>query len=143
MGSSITSARNLLAEREGPGRTVAAELTASVQLTLSLAKAYDAERQAVDRLVAAVAGATPRADGPAPEHPWEAALKVLERCYQQTPALDPPLPRWRGLEHRAAEDNSARRLQLQRRTRLTAEERNELERINRELGASGARVEVT
>ena len=39
-------------------------------------------------------------------------------------------------------DSSARRLQLQRRKRLTADEESELDRINRELGASAARVEV-
>lgn len=89
-------ARDLLAEREQPARTVAAELTASVRQTLTLAKAYVAERRTVDQLVAAVPGATPRTDGPAPEHSWEHALRQLQRAHQETPDLDPPLPRWTG-----------------------------------------------
>jgi hypothetical protein len=51
-------ARDLLAEREQPARTIAADLTASVQETLRLAKAYVAERRAQDQLVAAVPGAS-------------------------------------------------------------------------------------
>lgn len=99
-------ARDLLAEREAPARTVAAELTASVHETLKLARAYLAERQAQHQLVASVPGATPRADGPEDMHPWEPALHQLARAYQQTPQLEPPLPRWQGLKHRAAQDNS-------------------------------------
>jgi hypothetical protein len=135
-------ARDLLAEREQPARTVAAELTASVRETLRLAKAYVAERQAQDQLVVAVPGASPRADGPDGSHPWEPALDQLARAYQQTPELEPPLPRWQGLEHRTAQDSSARRLQLQRRKRLTADEQTELDTINRALGVSAPKVEV-
>jgi ElaB/YqjD/DUF883 family membrane-anchored ribosome-binding protein len=123
-------ARDLLDEREQPARTVAAELTASVHETLRLAKAYIAERQDVDRLVAKVDGATARADGPTPEHPWEAALKTLERAYQQSPKLEPPLPRWHGLADRERRDRTHSLLQLRRRKRLTDEEQQELDRIN-------------
>jgi hypothetical protein len=135
-------ARDLLAEREPHARAVAAELSGSVRETLRLAKAYLAERQAQDQLVAAVPGATPRADGPEGTPPWEPALGQLAHAYQQTPELEPPLPRWQGLEHRTAEDSSARRLQLQRRKRLTAAEQDELDTINRALGVSAQTVEV-
>jgi hypothetical protein len=117
-------------------------LSASVRETLRLAKAYAAERQAVDRLVAEVAGATPRADGPAPEHPWEAALKTLERCYQQDPELEAPLPRWSGLQQRAQQDHIGRREKLRRKKKLTSAEEQELTTINRELGASAPTMEA-
>ena len=123
-------ARDLLREREQPARTVAAELTASVRQTLTLAKAYVAERRTVDQLVAAVPAATPRTDGPASEHPWEAALKTLERACQQTPELDPPLPSWAGLEHRQQHHRTHRLLQLQRRKKLTPDEQAELDQLN-------------
>ena len=123
-------ARDLLAEREQAARTVAAELTASVRQTLTLAKAYVAERRTVDELVAAVPGATPRADGPAPEHPWEHALRQLQRAYQETPELDPPLPRWTGVQQRQQEDDVNRRASLLRKRRLTPSEQAELDRLD-------------
>jgi hypothetical protein len=132
-------ARALLDEREQAARAVTADLEASVRETLRLARAYVAERQAVDQLVAAVPGATPRADGPPAAHPWERQLRDLERAVAETPELPPPLPRWQGLGHRTAEDNTARRLQLQRKKRLTAAEERELEHINQQLGIT-ARV---
>jgi hypothetical protein len=135
-------ARDLLAEREQPARTVALELSRAVAEALRLHRAYLTERQTMDQLVAAVPGATPRADGPEGSHPWEPALGQLARAYQQTPELEPPLPRWQGLEHRTAQDNSARRLQLQRRKKLTSAEEAELDTINRALGVSAPRVEV-
>jgi hypothetical protein len=124
-------ARDLLAEREQAARTVAAELTASVRQTLMLAKAYVAERRTVDQLVAAVPGAIPRNDGPAPEHPWEHALRQLQRAHQETPELDPPLPRWTGLQQRQQEDDVNRRASLLRKRRLTESEQAELERLDR------------
>lgn len=129
-------ARDLLAEREDTARTVAAELTRSVRETVRLARAYVAERQTVDRLVATVPGATPRADGPAAAHPWESQLKALERAVMEVPELEPPLPRWQGLGHRQAEDSGARRLQLQRKRKLTADEERELDNINQQLGVT-------
>jgi hypothetical protein len=135
-------ARDLLDERQQPARTVAAELTASVHQTLNMARAYVAERTAVDHLVAAIPGATPRTDGPASTHPWEAQLRDLERAVAAAPECPPPLPRWQGLDHRRAEDTTARRLQLQRRKKRTADEDAELDRLNREIGATLPRVEV-
>jgi hypothetical protein len=135
-------ARDLLAEREQPARTVAAELTATVHETLRLAKAYVAERQTQDVLVAAVPGATPRSDGPPPEHEWEAALGALERTVRETPEIPAPLPRWAGVEHRRQQDNLSRFEKLRRRKRLTQPEQDELDRINRELGRSAPRAEV-
>jgi excisionase family DNA binding protein len=135
-------ARDLLKECEQSAGTVAAELTASVHQTLNMARAYVTERTAVDHLVAAIPGATPRTDGPASTHPWEAQLRDLERAVAAAPECPPPLPRWQGLDHRRAEDTTARRLQLQRRKKRTADEEAELDRLNRELGLSLPRVEV-
>jgi hypothetical protein len=52
-------ARDLLAEREQPARTIAADLTASVQETLRLAKAYVAERRATGPAGRSCAGGQP------------------------------------------------------------------------------------
>jgi hypothetical protein len=123
-------ARDLLAEREQPARTVAGELTASVHETLMLAKAYVAERQAIDRLVAQVPGASARNDGPPPEHPWESALKDLERANRQATKLEPPTPRWSGLRLREQQDNLSRFEKLRRRKRLTEDEQAEMERLS-------------
>jgi hypothetical protein len=128
----LAHATALLREREPSAQAVAAELTASVRETLRLAKAYVAERQAQDQLVAAIPGASPRMDGPAASHPWEAQLKDLERAVARTPKCPPPLPGWQGLEYRRAQDSTPRRLQLQRRKRLTAEEQDEMDRLDRE-----------
>lgn len=135
-------ARDLLAEREPNARTVAAELTASVHQTLKLAKAYVAERQAQDQLLAAVPGATPRADGPAPTHPWESQLKDLERAVAAEPECPPPLPRWRGMDQRTQQDHIGRREKLRRKRKLTPEEEQELATINCGFGASAPGVEV-
>jgi hypothetical protein len=132
-------AHDLLAERERSARTVTLELAASVAETLRLAKVYVSERQAVDRLIAAVPGATPRADGPAPEHPWEPALKTLERAFTETPELEPPLPSWAGIEQRHRHDRTHRLLQLRRRDRLSDDERAELEKLN---SGTAAPVEI-
>lgn len=87
-----------------------------------------------------VPGATPRADGPPATHPWERQLKELERAVAETPELPPPLPRWQGLGNRKAEDHAARRLQLQRKKKLTATEEQELDQINQQLGVTPAGV---
>lgn len=107
-------ARDLLAEREQPARTVALELSRAVGEVLKLHRAYVTERQTMDQLVAAVPGATPRADGPPPEHPWEAALRTLEGAHQQTPELKPPLPSRHGLQQREQQDNAIRFDKLRR-----------------------------
>jgi hypothetical protein len=132
-------ARDLLAEREQPARTIAAQLTASVHETIRLAKSYITEREAQDRLVAAVPDATVRTDGPAASHPWERQLKDLERAVSEVSELPPPLPSWWGVDHRRTENAKARRLQLQRRKKKTADEAAELDKINRELGVSAPR----
>jgi hypothetical protein len=135
-------ARDLLDEREQPARTVAAELTASVHETLRRASAYVAEREMQDRLVAKVPGATPRVDWPAAAHPWERQLNNLQRAVADVSEVPPPLPSWWGLDHRRTEDAKARRLQLHRRRKRTADENAELDRINRELGVSAPRAGV-
>jgi hypothetical protein len=126
-------ARDLLAEREQPARTVALELSRAVGDVLKLHRAYVTERQTVDRLVAAVPGATPRADGPVPEHPWESALKDLERAYRQATKLEPPTPRWSGLQLREQQDSLSRFERLRRRKRLTEDERAEMDRLRRNV----------
>lgn len=135
-------ARDLLEEREQPARALAIDLSRAVGEVLKLHRAYLTERQTMDQLVAAVPGATPRADGPEGSHPWEPALSQLARAYQQTPELEPPLPRWLGLEQRSQQDHIGRREKLRRKRKLTSEEEQELDTINRELGVSAARVEV-
>ena len=131
-------ARDLLAERERSARTVTLELAANVAETLRLAKVYVSERQAVDRLVAVVPGATPRNDGPAPQHPWEPALKALATAVQQTPELAPPLPTWQGIEQRQEPDQVHRRVGLKRKRQLTSAEQAELETLNADRGPAHA-----
>jgi hypothetical protein len=89
-----------------------------------------------------VPGATPRADGPTSTHPWERQLKDLERAVVEVPECPPPFPRWRGLDQRAQQDHIGRLEKLRRKRNLTPEEEQELDRINRELGASAPSVEV-
>jgi hypothetical protein len=101
-------ARELLEEREAEAREVAAKLTRAGLEAVSLNRAYLALRMEIDGLVAAVPGATSRADGPAPSHPWERELRDLERAIRETPEVPAPLPRWAGLEHRREQDNAAR-----------------------------------
>jgi hypothetical protein len=135
-------ARNLLDEREQASRTVAADLTAAVHEVVRLAAAYRAERQMQDRLVAKVAGASPRVDGPAAAHAWERQLRDLERAVSEVPELPAPLPSWWGLDNRRTENATARRLQLQRHKTKTADEAAELDKINRDLGVSAPRAGV-
>jgi hypothetical protein len=122
-------ARDLLAEREQPARTIALELSRAVGEVLKPHRDYVTERQTVDWLVAAVPGATPRADGPVPEDPWESALKDLERAYRQATKLEPPTPRWSGLQLREQQDNLSRFERLPRRKRLTEDEQAEIDRL--------------
>jgi hypothetical protein len=132
---------DLLEEREQPARIAAVELTASVRETLRLSRAYLAERRAQDQLVAATPGASPRTDGPAAAHPWEAQLQALARAVSEVPEIPAPLPRWAGLEQRARQDGVNGRAKLRRKKKLTPEEERELARINSELGASPPVVE--
>jgi hypothetical protein len=56
----------------------------------------------------------------------------LDRAYQQTPELEPPLPRWAGLEHRKQQDAVGRFEMLRRGKRLTPAEQAEFDRLNQE-----------
>lgn len=137
------NAEALLAAHEPAAQEITAKLTASVAETIRLARQYVAERQAVDQLVAATPGATPRSDGPASEHAWEAALKALERAYQRTPEVAAPLPRWAGIGQRKQQDAVARREQLRRKPRRTDQDQAEIDRINLEVGGvNPTKVEV-
>jgi chromosome segregation ATPase len=101
-------ARELLDEREAEARELAANLTRAGLEAVRLNRAYLALRTEIDSLVAAVPGATSRADGPEPSHPWERQLRDLERAVQETPEVPAPVPRWPGLNQRQTEDNANR-----------------------------------
>jgi hypothetical protein len=90
-----------------------------VKQVLKSHRAYRSERQAVDKLVAAVPGATVRLDGAPATHPWEATLTTLERAVRDHPELEPPTPRWHGLDHLRREDEVHRRLRHDRRKRAS------------------------
>jgi hypothetical protein len=115
-------ARELLDEREAEARTLAEELTRTGLEAVRLHRAYRDIRTDIDGLVAAVPGATSRADGPEPTHPWEDALQGLARAIQDAPEVPPPLPRWNGLKHREQQDNANRIEQMRRRGELSADD---------------------
>jgi hypothetical protein len=102
----VEHARELLDEREPEARTLAERLTRAGLEVAELHRAYRAMRTDIDSLVAAVPGATSRADGPAPSHPWESVLQDLARVTQEHPEVPPPLPQWAGLSHRHAQDHA-------------------------------------
>jgi hypothetical protein len=108
------NARELLAAREAGAREITDKLNAAVAETIQLHRSYLAERQEQDRAVAAVPGATPRMDGPPPSHPWERALRDLERSVREHQTLEPPLPRFLGIAHRRREDDVNRPEHLRR-----------------------------
>jgi hypothetical protein len=108
-------ARDLLDEREAEARQLADNLTRAGLEAVRLNRAYLALRSEIAGLVAAVPGATSRADGPEPSHPWERQLRDLERVVQDTPEVPAPLPRWAGLTQRQTEDD-ANRIERERRT---------------------------
>jgi hypothetical protein len=107
-------ARELLDEREAEARQLADNLTRAGREAVQLNRAYLAMRTEIDGLVAAVPGATSRADGPEPSHPWERQLRDLEGAVQETPEVPAPLPRWTGLTQRQTEDQ-ANRIERERR----------------------------
>jgi hypothetical protein len=111
-------ASELLEEKEAEARTLAENLTRAGLEVVQLHRAYRAMRTDIDSLVAAVPGATSRADGPAPSHPWEDHLRALERTIQENPEVPPPLPQWAGLKHRQVQDN-ANRLEREKRSGQT------------------------
>jgi hypothetical protein len=108
-------ARDLLAEREGTAREVAARLSSAVGEAVQAHRAYVAERQHVDQLVSQVPGATTRHDGVSTGYSWEAALRELERIYREHPEAEPPRPRWSGMAYRRNMDSVHRQVQARRR----------------------------
>jgi hypothetical protein len=108
-------ARELLDEREPAARAVAEQLTRTGLEAVRLHRAYRELRTEIDTLVAAVPGATSRADGPAPSHPWESVLQDLTRVIQEHPEVAPPLPQWVGLQHRQLQGEQ-NRLERERRS---------------------------
>jgi hypothetical protein len=108
-------ARELLDEREQTANEVAAELTRTVAAVVKAHRAYIAERQHVDQLVAAVPGASSRVDGVRTGHGWEVELKALERAYRENPEAELPRPRWAGMTYGRQRDAVHERLKDQRR----------------------------
>jgi hypothetical protein len=119
--------RELLDEREAEAREVAAKLTSAGREAVRLNRAYLALRTEIDGLVAAVPGATSRADGPEPSHPWERQLRDLERAIQETPEVPAPLPTWKGLKQRQEQDNAHRVERLRRSGELSTDDQAALE----------------
>jgi hypothetical protein len=115
-------ARDLLDELEAKAHEATANLTRHGTEVVRANRAYLTLRTEIDRLVAGVAGATSRADGPEPSHPWERQLRDLERAVRETPEIPAPLPRWAGLKHREEQDNAARIEQRIRRGELSADD---------------------
>jgi len=109
------NAHALLDEREPTAAEVANELTRAVAATVKAARAYEAERQHIDQLVAQAPGASPRYDGVSTGYPCEAELKALERVWRENPEAEPPRPRWSGISHRQNLNEVHRRLREQRR----------------------------
>ena len=118
----VDHARELLDEREPGARALAENLTRTVLEAVKLHKDYRAERTEIDALVAAVPGATSRADGPEPTHPWEKALQDVARVVQDHTEVPPPLPTWKGLNHRQQQDYANRVEQKRRRGELSADD---------------------
>jgi hypothetical protein len=123
-------ARDLLEERAADARELALSLTRSGHEFVRIHRAYVAMRSDIDSLVAAIPGAVPRTDGPPASHPWEGQLRDLERVVEETPEVEPPLPRWAGLQQRQQQDATHRRIGLLRRKKLTQPEQEELDRLN-------------
>jgi hypothetical protein len=112
----------ILDEREGEARELAKQLTRAGLEAVRMHRAYCEMRTEIDSLVAAVPGATSRADGPEPSHPWERQLQDLARAIQETPEVPPPLPRWAGLNHREQQDYANRIEQRRRRGELSPDD---------------------
>lgn len=103
----------LLGEREADAEQITTRLTTAVAEALKQHRALLAERQAMDRLVAA-AGGEPRLDGPPAAHEWESALLALERQVAQHPQIVAPRPRWLGRGQQAERDRTHRLLRARR-----------------------------
>jgi hypothetical protein len=125
-------ARDLLEEREADARELALKLTRAGHELVRLHRAYLALRTDIDSLVGASPGAVVRSDGPPASHAWERQLRDLERAIREAPEVQPPLPRWAGLQHRQQQNAIHRRAGLLRRKKRSPEEEAELERLNQE-----------
>ena len=105
---------DLLRERESVARDLAGKLTRAVHEVVGLNTAIVAERVYQDQLIAAIPGLAPRDDGPPGEHAWEETIKQLRRSVARTPELPPLLPRLAGVDARAREEQTKRRLRQER-----------------------------
>jgi hypothetical protein len=125
-------AQDLLDERAPAAREVALQLTRAGHELVRAHHAFTAMRVEIDALVAATPNAVVRSDGPPAAHAWEPQLRDLERAIRETSAVEPPLPRWAGVEQRQQRDQTNRLLQLRRRKKLTGAEQDELEQLSQD-----------
>jgi hypothetical protein len=107
-------AEALIESRAAAARELALTLTRAGHDLIAAHRAYVAIRADIDSLVAATPNAVVRSDGPPATHAWEAQLLALERTIREAPEVEPPLPRWTGLEHRQHQEDVHRRLNQQR-----------------------------
>jgi hypothetical protein len=125
--------RDLLEERAVDAKKLTIDLIRAGHEVVRLNRAYATMRAEVDDYVRATPGAVVRMDGVPASHPWEPAIRDLERAVRETPEIDPPAPRWTGLEHRKRADLTTWRMKLQRKSKLTREEQTQLDRLEREI----------
>lgn len=76
--------------------------------------------------------------GPPASYPWERQVRDLERVVRESPEVPALTPSWGGLKERERHDQTHRLLQLGGSKRLTNEEQQELDRINREHAGAAA-----
>ena len=107
------NAERLLSERVAVATDTTHQLNEAAAQAVRLHRQLIAERTDLDRLVA-VAGGEPRYDGPASTHPWERALNDLARSLDETPALEPPRPRWHGRQRAQERDRVHQLLRVRR-----------------------------
>jgi hypothetical protein len=115
---------------EDAARKAAQDLTTAVYAAVEANREFVRVRAEVDRQVALEPGCTPRADGPAAAHEWEAQLVALARVIRAYPEVTAPLPRWSGRLARQGQDTEEQRTKLMRRRRRTPEQQAELDRLN-------------
>jgi hypothetical protein len=115
---------------EDAARKAAQDLSEAVYAALEANREFIRVRAEVDRQVALVPGCTPRADGPAAAHEWEAQLVALARVIRAYPEVTPPLPRWSGRLARQGQDDEVRRTKLKRPRRRTPEQEAGLDKLN-------------
>jgi hypothetical protein len=131
-------AKALLEERVPAAREVAMNLTRAGHEFVRAHHAYTSMRMEIDGLVAATPNAVVRSDGPPGTHAWESEVRGLERVMREVSEVEPPLPRWLGVQQRQQQDQVHRRIGLLRRKKSTPAVQEELERLNQQHGGTPA-----